>query len=107
MKMNELNLDGLEMERQTKRYWAQIRRECEAILRALDDELKSLREVESGWYEIFNPPHEKPKKTAGRVCVDCGAPLPDRPTGRPLLRCPSCLRKWRRAYQHMKYLERK
>jgi len=105
--MSELNLDGFEMERKTRHYWAQIRRECDAILRALDDELKSLREVESGFYEILHPYKEKLKKTAGRVCVGCGAPLPDRATGRPLMRCPSCLRKWRRAYQHHKYLQRK
>ena len=105
--MNELNLDGLEMERQTKRYWAEIRRECEAIQRALDDELEALRQVEMGWYEIFHPYKEKPKKTTGRVCIGCGVLLPDRATGRPLTRCPKCLRKWRKAYQHQKYLQRK
>jgi rubrerythrin len=102
-----LLINPMEAERQNKRYWAEIQRVCEENLRALEHELQILREVESGFYEIFHPLYEKPKKTAGRVCIDCGAPLPDRSTGRPLLRCPSCLKKWRKAYQHAKYIERK
>jgi rubrerythrin len=97
----------VEAERQNKRYWREIQRVCEENLRALEAELQALREAEMGLLEIFHPFKERPKKTAGRVCIDCGAPLPDRSTGRPLLRCPECRKKWRKAYQHAKYIERK
>jgi hypothetical protein len=97
----------LEHERQQRAYWREIRRVCDSNLRALENELKVLRQVESGYFEALHPPHEKPKKTTGLTCIDCGAELPPRATGRPLQRCPLCLRKQRKKYQHMKYLQRR
>jgi len=97
----------LDHERKMRAYWARIRRESDAILRAMENESKILREVESGYYEIFHPAKERKFKAyEGLRCKICGEPLPQQDFGRPKTYCAECFSQMRRTYQHQKYVER-
>jgi len=95
-------------ERKIRAYWAAIRRDSDKILRAMENESKILRQVESGYYEIFHPLKERKLKAyEGLKCEICAKLLPQQDFGRPKTYCPECFSKMRRAYQHHKYVERR
>jgi len=105
--LDELYLYPQDHERQMRAYWAAIRRDSDKILRAMENESKILREVESGYYEIFHPPKERKLKAyEGLRCQICGKLLPTQDFGRPKTYCAECFSNMRRAYQHQKYVER-
>lgn len=79
-------------------FWRTVRRENFALYRALQDQLNGMRNM---W--IKSEPSVEPLKTEGLCCLDCGVVLPDRATGRPRQRCPTCLKKQRADYQHELY----
>jgi hypothetical protein len=102
-----LYLYPLDHERQMRAYWAGIRRDCDKILRAMEKEEKTLRQVESGYYEALHPPEERKFKAyEGLKCQICGNSLPTQDFGRPKKYCPQCFAKMRKQYQHHKYVER-
>jgi len=95
----------LDHERKMRAYWAAIRRDSDKILRVMENESKILREVESGYYEIFHPTKERKFKAyEGLRCKICGEPLPQQDFGRPKSYCSECFSQMRRAYQHQRYV---
>ena len=100
-----IRVDWQTIELQSKRYWKEIRRGNEKVLRELEKASESDSDIE--WSAIFHPFKGRQLKTYNLVCCVCGAILADQPTGRPRVWCEACFKKMRKRYQHERYLERK